>query len=123
MSPLVARSGVRGPADPNQPISLAIGLRPRNAAGLARYAQDIARTTSVNYHRYLTPAQVAGAFGPDKGTYNAILQFLETSGFTITHEYSHHLLLTFSSTIGHVEKVFHDTLNNYNAPEVHQFDG
>lgn len=121
ISPLVARSALRGPADPNQPISLAFGLRPRNAAGLARYAQDIARTTSVNYHRYLTPAQVAGAFGPDKGTYNAILQFLETSGFTITHEYSHHLLITFSSTIGQVEQVFHVTINNYTAPDGHIF--
>src|SRR5258708_2033468 len=121
ISPLVARSALRGPADPNQPISLAFGLRPRNAAGLARYAQDIARTTSVNYHRYLTPAQVAGAFGPDKGTYNAILQFLETSGFTITHEYSHHLLIPFSSTIAQVEQVFHVTINNYTAPDGHIF--
>src|SRR6266478_2656612 len=121
ISPLVARSALRGPADPNQPISLAFGLRPRNAVGLARYAQDIARTTSVNYHRYLTPAQVAGAFGPDKGIYNAVLQFLETSGFTITHEYSHHLLITFSSTIGQVEQVFHVTINNYTAPDGHIF--
>jgi hypothetical protein len=121
ISPLIARSTLHGPADPNQPISLAFGLHPRNAAGLTRYAQDIARTTSVNYHRYLTPAQVAGAFGPDKGTYNAILQFLETSGFTITHEYSHHLLITFSSTIGQVEQVFHVTIINYTAPDGHIF--
>src|SRR5258707_14950616 len=41
ISPLVARSALRGPADPKQPISLAFCLRPRNAAGLARYDQDI----------------------------------------------------------------------------------
>src|SRR5258707_1537948 len=36
ISPLVARSSLRGPSDPNHPNSLAIGLRPRTLAGLSR---------------------------------------------------------------------------------------
>jgi Pro-kumamolisin, activation domain len=121
VSPLIARSSLRGPANPNQSISLAIGLRPRNADALTRYAQDISNRTSVNYHRYLAPVQIAAVFGPAKQTYNALLQFLETSGFTITHEYSHHLLINFSGTIGQAEQVFHVTLNNYTGPDSRVF--
>src|SRR5690349_21091176 len=62
ISPLVARSTLRGPADPNQTISLAIGLLPRNADELTRYARDVSNRTSVNYHRYLAPSQIAAVF-------------------------------------------------------------
>lgn len=117
VSPLVARSHLDGPADANQHISLSIGLRPRNEAGLASYVQDISRRSSVNYHRFLTPAQVADVFGPGKDTYNAVLQFLHTSGFTVTQTFNHRLLVTFSSTIGQAEQVFHVTINTYTAPD------
>jgi kumamolisin len=121
ISPLIAHSSLRGPADQNQSISLAIGLRPRNADELTRSAQDISNRTSVNYHRYLAPAEIAAVFGPAKATYNALLQYLETSGFTIAHEYRHHLLINFSGTIGQAVQVFHVTINNYTAPDGHIF--
>src|SRR5205807_3463043 len=104
-----------------QVIALSIGLRPRNADGLRRYVQDISRPKSVNYHRYLTPTQVADVFGPDKTTYNALLSFLRGSGFTITQTYKHRLLITLSGSVGQVEQVFHVTINNYSAPDGHVF--
>ncbi len=113
---LVARSHLQGAANPNSRISLSIGLRPRNGDALTAYAQDISRRNSVNYHRFLTPAQVAGVFGPSKTTYDAMLSFLQGAGFTITQTYTHHLLIAFSGTIGQVEQTFHVTINNYTGP-------
>ena len=76
------------------------GLELRNANGLEHYVQDITNPKSVNYHRYLTPAQVTDVLGPDKTSYDALLQFLQQSGFTITATYQHRLLISFSGTVG-----------------------
>jgi kumamolisin len=121
VSPLVAHSSLKGAADANQRISLAIGLRPRNLDALKNYVQDIERPGSINYHRFLTPAQVAGAFGPSSATYDALRQYLQASGFRITHTYSHHLLIAFTATISQVEQAFHVRINNYTAPGGHTF--
>jgi subtilase family serine protease len=121
ISPLVAHSHLVGPADPNQRISLTIGLRPRNADGLTRYAQDISNPKSVNFHRYLTSAQITDVFGPTPTAHDAILQFLRNSGFTITHTYNHRLLISFSGTIGQIEHVFHITINTYTSAHGQNF--
>src|SRR5581483_6642946 len=109
----VAHSTPIGPADTHASITLSIGLRLRNTDMLDSYLKDIARPKSLNYHRYLTPAQFAGTFSPGVATHNAMLQYLQSSGFTITHTYKNRLLIVFKGTIGLVEQVFHVTINNY----------
>lgn len=117
ISPLVAHSHLLGPADPNERISLTIGLRPRNTDGLTRYVQDISNPHSVNFHRYLTSGQITDVFGPTPAAHTSVLQFLQASGFTITQTYKHRLLIGFSGTIGQVEQAFHITISNYTAPD------
>ncbi len=112
----VARGQVTGPADPNQILSLSIGLNLRNASELKSYVRDISNRKSVNFHRYLTPAQARLAFSPSAATYNALLAYLQLSGFTITHTYTHRLLIAFTGTVAQVEQVFHVTINNYSGP-------
>ncbi|HXZ04246.1 MAG TPA: protease pro-enzyme activation domain-containing protein [Ktedonobacteraceae bacterium] len=121
LSPLVAHSHLVGPANPNQRIALTIGLRPSNADGLTRYAQDISNPKSVNFHRYLTPAQITDVFGPTPAAHGAVLQFLRDSGFTITHTYNHRLLIGFSGTIGQIEQVFHITINTLTSSSGQSF--
>ncbi len=117
----VAHSTLQGAADTHALITLSIGLRLRNTDMLNSYLQDIARPKSLNYHRYLTPAQFAGTFSPSVATHNAMLQYLQSSGFTITHTYKNRLLIVFTGTIGLVEQVFHVTINNYAAPKSQTF--
>ena len=117
----VAHSTLQGPADTHASITLSIGLRLRNTDMLESYLKDIARPKSLNYHRYLTPAQFAGTFSPSVATHNAMLQYLQSSGFTITHTYKHRLLIVFKGTIGLVEQVFHVTINNYIAAKGQTF--
>jgi kumamolisin len=113
---MVAHSKLADQADPQQTISLSIGLRLRNAAALKSYVADITRPKSVNYHHYLSPAQIQGTFSPTVATQDAMLRYLHASGFTITHTYQHRMLITFSGAVGLVEQVFHVTINNYIAP-------
>ena len=114
-SSAIARSKLNGPADPQQTITLTISLRLRNAAALNSYLQDITRPKSVNYHHYLTAAQIQGAFSPSVATHNAVLQYVRSSGFTITQTFSHRVLIVFKGTIGQAESAFHVTINNYTS--------
>jgi subtilase family serine protease len=79
----VAHSRLTGPADPNQTISLSIGLNLRNANVLNNYVKDITNRKSVNFHRYLTASQFQMAFAPGVATHNALLRYLKSNGFTI----------------------------------------
>ena len=107
--------------NPQQRISLTIGLQLRNANALQAYVQDISNRKSVNFHRYLTSAQFIGAFAPAKATYNALTTYLQNAGFTITNTYKHRMLIGFSGTISLVEQVFHVTINNYTSAKGEAF--
>lgn len=117
VSPLVAQSHRIGAADPNRRVSLTIGLRPSNTQALINYAQAVSDPKSAAYHHYASSAQITSAFGPTLAEQNAVLQFLQSSGFTITQTYSHRLLIGFSGTLGQVEQTFHIAISNYAAPD------
>lgn len=117
VTPLLAHSRVNGPANVQQRISLSIGLHPQNEASLNAYVQDIYRPGSLNYHRFLTPTQFQGIFSPSRASYNALRDFLQQAGFTITGVYRHRLLMTFSGTIGQAEQTFHVAINSYTASD------
>ncbi len=118
---VVQKSHVVGQADVQQQISLAIGLRAQNEQELQAYVQDIIRPGSVNYHRYLTPAQYIGAFSPSATLYSQLQQYLQAQGFTITKTYNDRLLLGFSGTIAQAEHTFSVNINNYVAPDGHHY--
>ncbi len=113
---VIQQSRLNGAAAGQQRISLSIGLRVPNQASLTQYVQDISRPGSVNYHRYLTPAQYEGVFSPSKATYSAVENYLQAAGFTITHTYSNRLLIAFSGTVAQANHTFGVTLKNYTAP-------
>lgn len=121
ISPLVKRSQQIGTTNAQNTLYLSVGLRPRNLSTLAGYVQDIAHPTSANYHRYLNGAQVASIYAPTRAVQDSVLQFLQSSGFTVTHTYNHRLLITFSGSVTQVEQVFHVTLHDYRAPDGHIF--
>ena len=114
---VLKQSHIDGPADTQQRIALAIGLRVPNQTALTQYVQDIARPGSVNYHRYLTAAQYEAVFSPSKATYSAVEQYLQGTGFTITHTYSNRLLIAFSGTVAQANRTFGVTLKSYTAPD------
>ena len=120
-SPLLAVSHLQGSANTQQHIALSIGLRPQNEASLHRYVQNVVRATSANYHHFLTPTQYTTAYSPMETTYRTLIQFLQSTGFTITHTYTHRLLLDFSGTVQQIERTFHVTLHTYTGPDGHMY--
>lgn len=120
-SPLLTVSHLQGPANTQQHIALSIGLRPQHQASLHRYVQNVVRATSSDYHHFLTPVQYTTTYSPTATTYRTLIQFLQSTGFTITHTYTHRLLVDFSGTVQQVEQAFHVELHTYTGPDGHMY--
>ncbi|MBE3561217.1 MAG: S53 family peptidase [Ktedonobacteraceae bacterium] len=119
LSPLLTRSHLQGQANSEQRISLSLGLHPRHEQSFDQYTQQIIQPGSGSFQHFLSQAHFLQTFSPDEATYNRILAFLKTAGFTVTHTYNHRLLIAFSGTIKQVEQTFHVTINIYTAPDGH----
>jgi kumamolisin len=117
LSPLVMKSHLLGKADPQQRIALSLGLQPRNLAALQRYVQDIVRPGSPDYHHFLSPEQFIATFSPDEDSYNSLRTYAQEEGFTITHAYSHRLLLSVSGTLAQAQQAFHVTFHTYRGSD------
>lgn len=118
---LIKKSALLGPADPNTPIKLLIGLHPRNEASLKTYVETLARPHSTTAHRYLTPAQAAAAFGALPNSQDAVIAYMQQAGFSESQTFQHHLLIGFTGTIEEAENAFHIQINNYRAPSGRQY--
>jgi hypothetical protein len=117
LSPLLMKSRLLGNADPQQRITLSLGVQPRDMAALQRYVQDILRPSSPQYHHFLSPEQFAATFSPSEANYNALRTYAQEEGFTITHTYSHRLLLTVSGTMAQAERAFHVAFHTYRGSD------
>jgi kumamolisin len=113
---LIQQSQLLGPTDPNTSISLTIGLRLRNQATLQAYVNNATHPHVTMTRRYLTPDQVTSTFGPLPSSTQAVMDYMQKAGFTVTTTYKQHLLIDFHGTIGQAEQAFQVQINNYRAP-------
>ncbi len=118
---LIKKSQLLGPTDPNTPVSLLVGLHLRNAANLQAYVDSLSRSHSVTGRHYLTPAQIASAYGPLPTSQSALLAYMQQNGFKVTMTFKHHLLIGFQGTVGQAEQAFHVQINNYRSPKGRMF--
>ncbi len=112
---LVARSALVGPLDPRQPLALSFSLKLRNTGLLQQYLATINQPHALNYHRYLTAAQLESAFAPAPSAHAAAVSYLRAAGFTVTKVYQQRMLIDFTGAVGLAEQVFHLKINNYRA--------
>ena len=68
----------------NQMMNLDIVLPVRDQAGLDQFVADVYDPASTNYRHFLTPQEFTARFGPTQANYNAVLQFAQMNGFTVT---------------------------------------
>lgn len=101
---------------PTEHLDLAISLPLRNRDILTNLLQQIYDPASTNFHRYLTPAQFAGQFGPSDQDYQAVIQFARTNGLTVTATHPNRALLEVSGAVADIERTFHVALHTYRHP-------
>ena len=97
-------------------LNLAIGLPLRNRPALTNLLQQLYDPRSANFHRYLTPEQFTGKFGPTDADYQALISFAKSNNLTVTGTHANRILLDVEASVFDVEKAFHVTLYKYQHP-------
>jgi subtilase family serine protease len=98
-------------------LQLAIGLPLRNQEALTRLLQEIYDPASPNYRHYLTPQQFAEMFGPTEEDYQAVINFAEANGLTVTGTHLNRVVLDVEGATTDIEKAFHVTMRVYQHPK------
>src|ERR1017187_10310015 len=97
-------------------LSLALGLPLRNENALDELIAQLYDPRSTNYHKYLTPAEFTARFGPTETDYQAVIQFAETNGLTVTGKHNNRVVLDVAGRVADIERAFQVTLRTYRHP-------
>ena len=74
---------------------------------------------SVNFHKWLTPAQIGQHFGPNKQDIEQVKAWLQGKGFVINGVADSGMTIDVSGTASQVEAAFHTQIHNLQVNGVH----
>jgi hypothetical protein len=97
-------------------LDLVIGLPLRNQEALTNLLQQQYAPGSPQYHHWLTPDEFTAKFGPTEQDYQAVIEFANANGFTITGTHSNRTLLNVRGSVANIERAFRVTLLTYQHP-------
>ena len=97
-------------------LSLAIGLPLRNETELDSLLRQIYDPGSPNFRQYLTPEQFTERFGPTEQDYQAVINFANANGLTVTGTHPDRAVLEVSGPVADIERALHVTLQTYRHP-------
>jgi subtilase family serine protease len=97
-------------------LHLAIGLPLRNQAALNALHSSLYDPASPNYRHYLTSEQFTEQFGPTLADYQAVINFAQANGLTVTGQHAGRTLLDVVGTVANIERAFNVTLLVYPHP-------
>jgi kumamolisin len=100
----------------NQMMNLDIVLPVRNQAALDQFVADLYDPTSANYHHFLTPQQFTAQFGPTQADYDAVVQFAQLNGFTVTGGSRDSMDVQVRGPVSAVQTAFHVRMQTYKHP-------
>jgi pseudomonalisin len=102
-----SRSALKGRVNPNYQIrSMMFAFELQNQPELERLLQDQQDPDSVNFHRWLTPAQFGERFGVSQAEYQNVVEWLGKSGFTVRTQLDNRLRIYFDGAAQEVERAF-----------------
>jgi subtilase family serine protease len=115
----VVSSGQAAPAGslpPEQRMQLAIMLPLRNQTDLTSLLGRLYDPSSPDYRQFLSVDQFTKQFGPTAEEYQAVVDFAEANGFTVTSTPSNRLLVDVNGSVAQIEKAFHVSMKIYRHP-------
>jgi len=96
-----------GPLPSTDELSVAIALKPRDAAALARYAAEVSQPGSSVFHRYLTVSQFRARFAPAPQTLRAVESALRRDGLDPGAVSANGLLVSLRAPAGELAHALH----------------
>jgi hypothetical protein len=102
-----------GHYSPENKLRLTLAIQPPHMADEEQFLKELTTKGSPNFHKFLTPDEWNARFAPSAEDEQAVVDWAVSQGFTVTHRFSHRLLVDLEGTSGLIEKVFGVTINNY----------
>ncbi|HEX4005347.1 MAG TPA: protease pro-enzyme activation domain-containing protein [Acidobacteriaceae bacterium] len=103
--------------NPEQKLRLALAIQPPHMAEEEQFIRDLTTKGSPGFHQFLTQDEWNARFGPSVEDEQAVVDWAESQGLTVTHRYPNRLLVDVEGTSGTIEKAFNVTINNYQVGE------
>jgi subtilase family serine protease len=105
-----------GSLAPTQHLNLAIMLPLRNQPELTSLLARLYDPASPDYRQFLTVAQFTERFSPTEQDYQAVVNFAEANGLTVTDKPANRLLIDVNGSVAQIEKAFHVRMTVYQHP-------
>ncbi len=97
-------------------LSLNLVLPLRDEAALDAYLADLYDPSSPSYRHFLSVAEFTAQFGPTQADYNAVLQFAQKNGLTVTGGSRDGLNVQLQGSVAAIESAFHVNMRTYQHP-------
>jgi len=112
-SPALHRAMLVGHSDPNRVLDIVVGLNVHNEQELRSLIVRQTDSASLDYHRFLTPAEFNERFAPTSAEAESVSQYLEAQGLTVLQVTPNRMLIQARGTAAQLEKAFEVTINDY----------
>jgi hypothetical protein len=102
-----------GALNPATPLHLVFGLTPPKMAEEEKFLQSLQDHSSPNFHKYLTPEQWNARFAPSTQDEQAVVDWAQSNGMSVTQRFKNRLLVTVDATADVAAKAFSIKMNSY----------
>jgi hypothetical protein len=113
---LNGRASRVGRLPPDRTLKLAIMLPLRNQSALNTLLTDLHNPQSPSYLHYLSVQQFTDQFGPTQADVDAVVQFAQANGMTVTRTTPNHMVVDVTASVASIQKAFHVTMGVYQHP-------
>lgn len=98
-------------------IEGAVGLRPRDEAGLSSFVTAVTTAGNPMFHHYLAEGAFLRRFGPSRTAVRRLRAELVSHGLTVRYVSANRLLVAFSGSASAVEAAFHTHIDDVVLPD------
>jgi subtilase family serine protease len=109
------QASVRGGHDPNDVLSLNVGLGVRAPAKAAAVAKAVSTPGTKQYGDYLTNAQYMADYAPTSSQAKAARSWLASQGLDVLNVSADRLLISVRGSVEQIDRAFAVTINDYRA--------
>src|SRR5579863_6471103 len=107
--------------NPNQTLRLAFALKPPHLDEERQLINQLHDKKSPQFHKFLTAEEWNARFAPSAEDEQAVVDWAQSQGLSLTHRYPNRLLVDVEAPAGTIEKALNITVNKYEINNVSFF--
>ena len=100
-----------------QNLRLVMSIKAPHMAEEEQFLKEQQTKGSPNFHKFLTAEEWNARFAPSAEDEQKVVDWAQSQGLTVTHRYSHRLIVDLEGPASVIEKVFGVTINSYQVGE------